>query len=519
MKKAQIVILAIFLVVSIYPFTSKTLMKTKAQTVGNFRLDLINWTGTRAAGETVDVEFQFTNLNNDTITSIVGVLNVPFPFSDADDGDNNATSIGESLIIYFNVSQYLVLEGDLFQLTFSLDIAENASKGLYPAQLEINYFIKSSSGVSAGTPVVFPINLVIPNTAPEIDWVRPSAGTIFVEPRELVNFSILCSDIDNDSLEFYWEVDDIPVNITESSYLFISQETVGVQEIVVYISDRDDTISRIWFVETQIPSITSSDTNSHYIEAGGTAAFLVNITNNLWKGKVEIDLQIPAPLIIQSNSSLSFLNVSEGEKLTIPVSIFSPETAMGSTTSMYFTIQFSDKHGTEYTETITIGLIAYGRVRITVFSSDISTSVVNPGGNVVISTTLLNTGNANALFVNASLESDENVIIETASSKSYLGELEPDSPLPFSLTGMINSSITTGNYQINCVIYYFDSLYNVHKILLPFSISIENISEEISTENGFDLFSLFIGSGITVILGGGTVLAIVIVFIRRQSKK
>ncbi|MFW9903962.1 MAG: hypothetical protein ACFFFH_06480 [Candidatus Thorarchaeota archaeon] len=519
MKKAQILISMIFLIVMIYPFTSMILMNTKAQTIGNFRLNLINWTGTRAAGETVGVEFQFTNLNNNTITSIVGVLNVPFPFSDSVDGDYNATSIGESLVTYFNVSQYLVLEGDLFQLTFSLDIAENASKGLYAAQLEINYFIKSTSGVSAGPPVVFPINLEIPNTPPEIDWVRPSAGTIIVEPRESVNFSILCSDIDNDSLEYSWEVDNIPVNITESSYLFFSQDDVGIQEIVVYISDRNDSISRIWLVETQIPSITSIDTNSHYIEAGGTSVFLVNITNNLWKGKVEIDLQIPAPLIIQSNSSLSFLNVTEGETLTFPISFFTPETAMGSTTSMYFSIQFSDRHGTNYAETISMGLIAYGRVRISVFSSDISTPSVNVGGNIVISATLLNTGNTNALFVNASLEADNNIFIETAGSKSYLGELEPNSPLPFSLAGIINSSIIPGNYQINCVIYYFDSLYNVHKILLQFSISIENTSQEISTKAGLDLYSLLIGSGISVILGGGTVLAIVIVLFRRQSKK
>jgi hypothetical protein len=59
----------------------------------------------------------------------------------------------------------------------------------------------------------------------------------------------------------------------------------------------------------------------------------------------------------------------------------------------------------------------------------------------------------------------------------------------------------------------------VHEILLTFPISIENITQEMSTDTGLDLFSLFIGSGITVILGGGTVLAIVIVFFRRQSKK
>lgn len=519
MKKTQIITTMVFLVLIIYPLISMTYIETNAYLEGNFRLDLIIWSGTRAPGETVEVQFQFTNLHNDSISSIIGVLMLPFPFSDAIDGDLNATSIGESMIVYFNVSQYLVLEGDLFQLTYPLDISENASKGLYPAQLELKYYIKSGTNVSAGIPVNFSIDLEIPNSPPEINWVRPTAGTILVEPRELINFSIICSDIDNDSLYYSWEVDDIPLNHTESYYLFVSQDSVGVQEIVAYITDRNATISRTWFVETQIPSETSIDINSQNIEAGSTSVFMVNITNNLWKGKVEIDLQVPAPLIIQSNSSLSFLNVLEGENLPITISIFSPQTAMGSTMSMSFTIQFSDKHGTNYFETLSIGLIIYGKVQISVFSSDISALTVSPGGNVVISATLLNTGNANALFMNVSLESNASIFILTTSSKSYLGELEPDSPLPFSLTAIINTSVIPGNYQIDCIVYYFDSLYNVHKIVIPFSISIADYSQITSTDVGIDFYSLFLGSGITIILGGGTVLAVGIALFRRRSSK
>ncbi|MFX1517380.1 MAG: COG1361 S-layer family protein [Promethearchaeota archaeon] len=519
MKKTQIFITTIFLVILIFPWISKTEFDTRAQKEGNFRLDLVVWTGIRAPGETVEVQFQLTNLHNDSISSIIGVLMLPFPFSDTIDGDSNATSIGESLIVYFNVSQYLVLEGDLFQLTFPLVIAENASKGSYPAQLELNYYIKSGSDVSVGIPVSFTIDLEIPNTPPEITWERPTAGTIFVEPRDQINFSIICRDGDNDSLYYSWEVDDIPVNITEPSFLFHSQESVGVQEVTVFITDKNATISQTWLVETEIPSLTSIDRNSQDIEAGGTSMFMMNITNNLWKGKVEIDLQIPAPLIIQSNSSWSFLDVSEGESLSIPIIIFTPLTTMGNTMSMAFTIQFSDKHSTNYLETLSMGLIVYGKVRVSVFSSDLSKLSVNPGENIVVSATLLNTGNANALFMNASLESNDSIFVETTSSKSYLGELEPDSPLPFSLTGIINSSAIPGNYHIECVIYYFDNLYNVHQIVLPFSILIEKHSQSISTNGGIDLYSLVIGSGITIILGGGTVIAISIVLIRRRSKK
>lgn len=519
MKNTQIITATIIFVLIINPMTPNIFIQAQAQTEGNFQLNLVTWTGTRNPGSTVQVEFQLTNLHNNTLTSIIGVLKLQYPFTDATDGDSNATSIGESLIVYFNVSQYLVLEGDLFQLIYSLDIAENASKGFYAAELELNYFIKSGLGVSPGTPAIFLIELEIPNAPPEIDWLRPTAGTIVVEPGNEINFTIICSDRDNDSLEYSWEVEGIPVNITEPTFLFTSQETVGIQEIIVSISDKKNTILRTWLVETNIPSKTYLDVSSQYIKAGVTSTLVANITNNLWKGKVEIDLQIPSPLIIQSNSSFSFLNITERESLSIPISIFTPQTAMGSTLSVLFSIQFSDKHDTNYAETISTGLIIHGWIQVSVFSSDISVTSVRPGESIVVSATLLNTGNAYALFTNASLESNDNIFVDTTSRKNYIGELEPDSPLPFSLTGFINSSTSSGDYQIRCDVYYQDGLFNVHKIMIDFTITVKSYSPLTSTKTGVDLNSLLIGSGIILLLGGGTIIAMVFVVFRRRSVK
>ncbi|UCE14038.1 MAG: hypothetical protein JSV04_02400 [Candidatus Heimdallarchaeota archaeon] len=519
MKRTLVVIIIIYILVLINPIVPKQMVG--AQTVGNFRLDQITWTGTQVPGITdIPLQLQIMNLHNASITSIFGVLMLPFPFTDAVDGDNNATAVGETLSNYINVSQYTVLTGEPFELVFSLDISVNAKKGLYNSNLELNYFIKSGDSVSPGPPLIIPIELEIPNSPPDIDWVRPTAGSLEVEPGEEINFTVMCSDADNDTLEYEWVVDGSSTNNSKSSFLFTSQQEVGVQEIVLIVSDDNTSITRTWDVEIQIPSETSLVLDTRYLAAGTTTSLQANIINNLWRGKVEIELQIPPPLVIQSNSSWDFLNVTEGENLFVPIEIFTPLTAMGSTGDITFIVQYSDKHGTSYIETVSQGMIIQGLVRVAVFSSEIIESTTYQGGNIEISATLLNTGNTNALFTNASLQSQAGILVDTEGSKSYLGEIEPDSPLPFSIIGTVNSTAPLGNHTIYCVIYYQDDLYNVHELVINFTISIDSsLKTSNDVVSDIDLVSLVLGSGITILLGGGTVLAIFLVVFRRRSVK
>ena len=74
--------------------------------------------------------------------------------------------------------------------------------------------------------------------------------------------------------------------------------------------------------------------------------------------------------------------------------------------------------------------------------------------------------------------------------------------------------------KIRCVVYYQDDLYSIHRMMINFTISILSHSQTTSQVSaGIDLFSLALGSGITLFLGGGTLLAIGIVIIRRKSIK
>jgi hypothetical protein len=519
MKKSRNLSLLLFILTFISIINlNKQYIAVQGQTEGNFRLDQINWQSGRYPGATnVPLQFQITNLHNQTITSIFGELSLSFPFTDNVDGDTNANSVGEALSVYFNVSQYAVVEGDPFELVFNLDIDENALKGLYSANLTINYFIRSG-GLTPGTPTIFKLELNIPNSPPQVSWIRPTVGTLIVDLNEVINFSVICYDEDNDSLVYFWEVNNHPQdNINESSFLFTAQFQVGVQEITLFVSDGETSISRSWLVETQIHSETHLSTDTQYLQAGTTTDINVNITNNLWNGIVEIQLQDPAPLIIQGEASWTFTNISEGFILSFPIKIFTPLTSMGATGAAVFLVSYNDQYGINYNEVVTIGLIIRGIIQVSLFSSEISDTTVNQGETVTISATLLNTGNTNALFTNTSILIEEGILIESSNSKSYLGELEPDSPLPFSISVEINDSAEIGEYLIICVICYQDDLYLVHKITINFSINIIAKTDTTGLNSGLNLDAFAFGSGVAIILGGSTVLAVAIAINRKRQ--
>ncbi|MHA2305252.1 MAG: COG1361 S-layer family protein [Candidatus Hodarchaeales archaeon] len=519
MKKSSEILICIFFFTFItINHIENPYLTVQAQTEGNFRLDQIEWQAPRIPGATgVPLQFQIMNLDNKTITSVFGVLSLSFPFTDNDDGDSNASSIGEALSTYFNVSQYVVLAGEPFEFVFNLDIDENAIKGDYSANLTITYYIESG-GITPGPTIVFQLDLRIPNTPPEIVWVRPTAGVLVVDPAEKINFSVICSDEDNDTLIYSWEVDNVPLDdLNASSFLFTAQEQVGVQEITLYVSDSNDTITQTWVVETQIQSDTNQSINTQYLLAGTTTELIINLSNNLWRGPVIIQLQDPTPLIIEGDSNWVFNNISEGETITFPVKLFTPTSAMSATGTAIFSISFSDHHGTNYYEIVSIGLIIRGVIQVSIFSSEISEITINQGSMVTISATLLNTGNTNAIFANASILIEEGVLVETSNSKSYLGELEPDSPLPFSVSANINNSAEAGEYQISCIIFYQDDLFSTYRISVNFTINIVSLSETSDDNSRVDLGSLFVGSGVALIIGGGTIIAVILIINRKRK--
>ncbi|MFW9853659.1 MAG: hypothetical protein ACFFFG_01270 [Candidatus Thorarchaeota archaeon] len=504
-------------------FTSGILSPSEiqGQMIGNFRLDQVNWQGIRTpGGENIPLQLQLVNLHNQSVVSVFGILTLPYPFTDSTDGDENASDIAETLSTYINVSQYIILKGEPFELIFNLDIDVGATKGNYLANLTLDYHIIQENGTISGETVVVPIILSIPNSLPVITWQRPMPELLTVEPGEQINFTIIPNDPDNDSLDIKWEVDDIPSpNSDGNSFLFTSQNQLGIQKIEVAVSDPNETITQTWWVETQYASETKVTISTQQVIAGNFNIVQINATNPIWVGKVDANVQVPPPIIVEGNATRTFVNLTEGTEVSFKLRLFVPESALGSTGALTFQFIFSDQFGTDYVDTIAIGTLVIGFIQLEFIASDISQNAFRPGDPLFVSATILNIGNTNAKFTNTTLLSSEGVLIDSSSSRSYLGDVEPDSPLPFTLNALINTSASPGDYLINCIVMYIDDVYQTHSISTTFVVQIQG--EAVTTSEvpvGIDFAALINQAAIPILIGGTTLFMVGYIVIRYRKR-
>ena len=109
---------------------------------------------------------------------------------------------------------------------------------------------------------------------------------------------------------------------------------------------------------------------------------------------------------------------------------------------------------------------------------------------------LLNQGNTNALFTTIELRTnstspEQNSIVPISYTPQYLGDLEDNSPLPFSIPLAIgsnddngnSSNLEAGNYPVSLRITYSDELRNTHEVTLDGTVSYSPPQQEEDVPN------------------------------------
>ncbi len=162
---------------------------------------------------------------------------------------------------------------------------------------------------------------------------------------------------------------------------------------------------------------------------------------------------------------------------------------------------------------------------------------------------LLNQGNTKALFTTIEIESipptstNQSSLVPLTDTPQYLGDLEDNSPLPFSIPlavgtneesgssgGGSSSRLAAGNYPVSLRITYSDELRNTHQVILNRTVSYSPPQQEEAAPN-----QGFLGFGSSTTDESGTtnsVLPLVFIFltivaaavvivivIRRRSRK
>lgn len=228
------------------------------------------------------------------------------------------------------------------------------------------------------------------------------------------------------------------------------------------------------------------------VEPSGTllkAGFNNNVTitiYNEFEPIYELDITISFPTSMQVPSSPTVLGVNhwkfnkvnKGDQVMLSIVIFVPDDAAGNayTASLILTYKRLG-YISPYTETHTIGFYAKGWIDMTIYDLTVDPSPSRPGEPISFTASLLNKGNVPAMFTNVTLVGDE-VLIYKPESFSYLGQVDPNSPAPFTLEALVKPGIEEGNYTISIYVSYEDDEHILYRTVKDVSFEVIKPIEE-----------------------------------------
>jgi len=459
------------------------------------------------------------NNSSESLVGVYGELNVTEPFKHTENNNYTARTYAtpiESSSVLAPTGE--VLPWGTFTLTYNLNINSTAKKGYYPCTLTIYYALNNSGNYTLGEPKTYHITIFIYNRPPEIESYRPTDLNIAIYVNDSVEFFVKCSDPDNDTLSYEWTLDG-EVVATTNNYTYIpTEDDIGTHNLEFAVDDGELRTTMTWTITVTKTIITQVNVSTNYLFGGFETEVNIAIKNNAWNGTVQISFGIQSPLVIHGNSSWTFKSVVPNQELAVPVVIYAPKSVIGNTFTGTLTISYNDEYGNSYMETRNIGFVVRGQVSIVVYDWTIMPNPVSPGKKVSISATLLNKGTATAMFVNVSIQPNE-ILTLSQESSNYVGEVEENSPTPFTVSAYVKPDVQNGTYPITIVVTYMDDLFEERVFEITVKITVQKTSENnTGTEEGPSFLDFLYRGGLTILISTVALIAIIIIYLRRSSK-
>lgn len=457
------------------------------------------------------------NNSSETLRGVIGELSLPYPFTDYITESNVSKASGQPVESGDVLNQTGdVLPSGSFTFTFQLNIDDDAKKGVYYANLTIYYNVKVNGLFIPGNPQILKIPIRLPNRSPVIYSINPTTATLTIPVGQFVNFSCYANDPDGDNVTYEWILDGNTVDYGGNYTYYATRDDVGSHTLVVEVSDGNLSVTNTWTIIVAINPTTTLQVSSNYLYGGSANLIVINITNNVWIGRVQVGLTAQQYLVIMGNTSWIINNVKPNDTISITAEIFAPEALIGQTMQVGLAISYSDNYGNTYTENYALGFVIRGKISLRIYEILISPNMPRAGEKISISGTILNVGNIKAMFTNISLIPNP-ILSLSYESSSYIGDIDPNSPVPFTITAYIKPNIANGTYIIDLLIKFMDDLYKEQNITLSVSIRIVN-SQQTQEENQSSGANTLLGRGEIALIG--TVISIVavgaIMYFRRR---
>ena len=324
----------------------------------------------------------------------------------------------------------------------------------------------------------------------------------------------------------------------------------NVTPILEYVTNNDTN-------NTNISSNNNTNNKDIVILTAGTIEDLTfklqnkakNVSSSLTDLVVNLDVSPKESIEILGNSRWIFDSMDPQSYYDLGTKIFASEQIANTPVEFSINIDYISNQELKK-ESLVVGAYIEGQIKISGHNFEIRKvgDTPNFGGN------LLNEGNSRALFTKVNLEelkpisdlvsnntntnnndfnvgddnkknNNHNNIFLSRPPEQYLGDLDSNSPLPFSIPIDLNANNTKGKYSFSLSVYYSDNLRKMHHVILNGTVDIiNNLAKESQSNNNntsfgikdiisknYLTFTIFIAIILIVIIG--------ILYARKKRKK
>ena len=278
-----------------------------------------------------------------------------------------------------------------------------------------------------------------------------------------------------------------PLELTFSSTYVNGQGVSGssAQTLGFYVTGSNASLPSVLVSVSPIKSEVSAGTLS-------IVSFRVQNVGSTSLDSPVLSLSVSSPLVVLQNSSYAVPDsiLRSGESVIYMALVGSGTSASPGYYPASVTVTYLDQTGTERSATFTSGLVLTGTINL------VAQSPVVTQGNTTLSVTgeLLNEGFSSAYYasVTGSIGGAKG-----GSQADYVGEIDPDTPVPFSLTLPYtpSGSVRTANILVN--VTFRDSLgttgsynFNIQTRLAPESSTLGSSSSATGSSSGVDLLTV-----------------------------
>lgn len=257
------------------------------------------------------------------------------------------------------------------------------------------------------------------------------------------------------------------------------------QDVGLYVTGSNSSLPSVIVSVSPIRNQVSAGTPSR-------VSFKVENAGTTTLNSPVISLTVSSPLVVIQNSSFAIQGgmLKAGESVTYVATVGSSTSASPGYYPASITITYVDQSGAERSATLATGLVLIGTINLVAQSPQVTQ------GNTTLSVSgeILNEGFSNAYY--ASVTGSVSGARGT-SEADYVGEIDPNTPVPFSLTLPYTPSSSSVTAKILVNVTFSDSLgtsgtynFTIQTRLTPEFSSAESGSPATSSSSGVDLFTI-----------------------------